>query len=826
MGAVEIATSVVQKFEREHTKTLRRLAPECMVLLKKNGDFPLGGPCTIALYGPGARRTIKGGTGSGDVNVRHFSSVEEGLENAGFTITTKAWLDAYDEVKAEGRDAFLAEIMEQAEREGKSPFLVGLGKTPAEPRYSFSMDGAGGVCVYVLSRVSGEGADRSDGKGDLLLSDDEIRDILNCAQKYRKFLLVLNVGGVVDLSPVLDQVENILLLSQLGTVTGDAFADVLLGKAYPSGKLTTTWAKAEDYQKIGDFGQRDDTRYREGIYVGYRYFDAAGIQPIYPFGYGLSYTDFEVKAENIRLEGRKVQVDVRVTNTGSFAGKETALLYYSAPNGKLDKPVRELGAYAKTRELLPGESETLMLELSAENMVSWDSENAVWLMEQGAYVLSVGNEPVGIVSLDKDAVTEGLSHLDGGADFTDWKPKCQRSVPAGLPIVQLHASDLEKAGHYDSDRIEGYLPPLPDLTDFTDSELAQICVGKHVGAASIESVIGSSEFTVIGAGAETANVVTDKGYDRMVMADGPAGIRVTTRYIKTKNGPRGLDNGSLEEYLPLLGEPIVSLLRAKRAETNEMAKSQPIYYHYASAIPIGTALAQSWNLELAQTCGDIVGEEMDLFGINVWLAPAMNIHRSPLCGRNFEYYSEDPYVSGKTAAAVTTGVQSRNYCAVTIKHFACNNQETNRFNSNSIVSERALREIYLKGFEICVKEAAPIALMSSYNLLGGIHMANRHDLLTDVLRNEWGFMGFVMTDWNTTTTQQDPNGKYGPASDALCIKAGNDQIMPGCDADVEGILAALESGVLDRSELELSAGRILATSKLLSMNSGGGQKNA
>lgn len=816
MSTVKITTSVIQRFEHEHTETLRRLAPECMVLLKKNGDFPLNNPCTIALYGSGARRTVKGGTGSGDVNVRHFSSVEEGLENAGFTVTTKAWLDAYDKVKSGMKDVFYAEIIEQAKREGKVPFLVGLGKNPPEPRYDFPVEGSGEVCVYVLGRISGEGADRCESEGDLLLSEGEIRDILNCSRKYTKFLLVLNVGGVVDLSPVLDHVENILLLSQLGTVTGDAFADILLGKAYPSGRLSATWAKAGDYQKIGDFAQRDDTRYREGIYVGYRYFDAVGIQPLFPFGYGLSYTEFETKTEGFRLAGRTIQVKVRVTNIGSFAGKETVLLYYSAPEGKLDKPIRELGAYAKTRELLPGESDILVLELPAENMASWDSENAVWLMEQGDYILLAGSEPVGIISLDADVVTAKLSHLDGGADFADWKPEYRREVPAGLPAIQLHATELEKAGHYDSDRIEGYLPKLPDIADFTDRELAQVCVGKFVSEAGIESIIGSSAFSVSGAAGETADVVSDKGYGRMVLADGPAGLRVTTRYIETKDGPQGLDSGSMEEYLPLLGEQIVKSLDAKRAAVNEAAKSQPVYYHYASAIPIGTALAQAWNPDVAHTCGDIVGEEMELFGINVWLAPALNIHRCPLCGRNFEYYSEDPYLSGKTAAAVTTGVQSHSHCAVTIKHFACNNQETNRFNSNSIVSERALREIYLKGFEICVKEAAPLALMSSYNLLGGIHTANRRDLLTDILRGEWGFKGFVMTDWNTTTTKQDPNGAHGPASDALCIKAGNDLIMPGGEVDVKGILAALDSGVLARRDLEQSAGRILAVSKLLS----------
>ena len=206
---------------------------------------------------------------------------------------------------------------------------------------------------------------------------------------------------------------------------------------------------------------------------------------------------------------------------------------------------------------------------------------------------------------------------------------------------------------------------------------------------------------------------------------------------------------------------------------------------------------------------------MESFGVNVWLAPALNIHRNPLCGRNFEYYSEDPLLSGRTAAAVTRGVQKHKNCAVTVKHFCCNNQETNRFGSNSVVSARALREIYLKGFEICVKESAPAVLMSSYNLLNGTHTANRRDLLTDVLRGEWGFDGFVMTDWGTTDGKFNL-GAYGPSSPALCIKAGNDLIMPGSDEDVGGILSGLEKGEISRKELEICAGRVLTAAKRVS----------
>ena len=348
MGRID--TPEVQAFEKEHLSILRTLAPECMVLLKKNGDFPLSAPCALALYGSGARETVKGGSGSGDVNVRRYVTVEEGLENAGFTITTKAWMDGYKTAKLAAAKDFLNEITEQAKAAGKPAILFAMGKVPPEPQYDLPLHGEGEVCVYVLARNSGEGSDRAACEGDLRLTAEETRDILLCAEKYAKFLLVLNVGGPVDLSPVLDRVENILLLSQLGTVTGDALADVLLGKAYPSGKLTTTWAKAEDYPTIGDFARIDDTRYREGVFVGYRYFDAAGVKPLFPFGFGLGYTDFSVHTTDFRVEKNMVIVTASVANTGRFAGKETVQLYYSAPDGKLCKPLRELGAYIEKIE--------------------------------------------------------------------------------------------------------------------------------------------------------------------------------------------------------------------------------------------------------------------------------------------------------------------------------------------------------------------------------------------------------------------------------------------------------------------------------------------
>lgn len=823
---VRIATDKIQEFERQHIARLRALAPECMVLLKKNGDFPLCASGKIALYGSGARKTVKGGTGSGDVNVRHFVTVEEGLENAGCIVTTKEWLDAYDRARESAQKNFYDDIRAQAKVQGRPAFLVGLGKVPEEPVYDLPLNGEGEVCLYVLSRNSGEGADRSVKEGDLLLAAHERRDILACAEKYEKFMLVLNVGGVVDLSPVQDKVENILLLGQLGTVTGDAFADVLFGRAYPSGRLTTTWAAAEGYSSIGDFGRQDDTCYREGIYVGYRYFDTAGKEPLFPFGFGLGYTDFSVKTEGFAVTDGIASVSVTVRNEGSFAGREVVSLYYSAPEGRLKKPLRELGAYGKTGELKPGEQETIILTLPMENMASWDTDNASWILEKGDYVIYIGEQAVGIVVLEGDAVTARLTDAGGDCGFADWQPvdgvcdsENRRSagkweVGQDLPRIIVKAEELEKIGHFDRGRIKAESFAAPDLSTYTDEELASVCAGKFKEDQGIAGIIGNASFAVAGAAGETSDVVRDKGFGKMVLADGPAGLRIATRYLQRDEGAEGLDTGSMEQMICLFDEPVQELIRSKRAQTKEAAEHMPVYYQYASAIPIGTALAQAWNPEVPRICGDIVGEEMERFGINVWLAPAMNIHRSPLCGRNFEYYSEDPVLSGKTAAAVTLGVQSHKNCIVTVKHFSCNNQETNRFGSNSMVSRRALREIYLKGFEICVKEEAPKALMTSYNLLNGVHTANRRDLLTEVLRKEWGFSGFVMTDWGTTSSGFNM-GKHGSSSPALCIKAGNDLIMPGSRKDVEGILEGLGTEVT-REELEQCAGRILAMSGGLS----------
>ena len=346
----------MEAYETDHLAAVRALAPECMVLLRSNGAFPLTEPGEIALFGSGARHTIKGGTGSGDVNSRHVTTIEEGLETAGFTIVTRPWMEAYDRIRLQAHQDFIAGIRAEAAERGVPAIMVGMGSVMPEPEYTIPLDMQAGTdprtAVYVLSRTSGEGSDRSPEAGDLRLTDTEIRDILTLNERFKRFLLVLNVGGVVDLSP-LDDVANILLLSQLGATVGDAFADVLLGRAYPSGKLATTWAAWDEGDQIGDFGDPDDTHYREGIYVGYRFYDSVGKEPLFPFGFGLGYTTFDVQIRQVSLDGARVSIDVDVTNTGGYSGKETIQVYAGVPAGRLDQPLQALAGFTKTDEITP-----------------------------------------------------------------------------------------------------------------------------------------------------------------------------------------------------------------------------------------------------------------------------------------------------------------------------------------------------------------------------------------------------------------------------------------------------------------------------------------
>ncbi len=798
-------------YEREHSEILRRFGAECAVLLKSDGSFPLDGPCPLALYGSGARRTVKGGTGSGEVNSRYFVTAEAGLEAAGFTLTTGEWLDGYDRIYPAAKKRFIRELKRSALKRGTLAILDSMGAVMPEPDYELPLDAAGDAAVYVLSRISGEGSDRRPVPGDILLTETEKRDILALNRQYGKFLLVLNVGGPVDLSPVME-VRNILLLSQLGGETGNILADLILGKSAPSGKLTTTWSAWEDYPTVGQFGEKDDTRYREGVYVGYRYFDSVGRTPLFPFGFGLGYTAFSLAAGEIAEKDGRVSAAVSVKNTGSRGGREVVQLYVSAPQGKLDKPRQVLAAFGKTEELRPGGEQELTLSFDLRDLASYDAERAAWVLERGDYVLrlgasSRGTTPAAVLRLDGEVLVRRVKNCLGAPDFTDWRPEPQREeeLPP-LPVLPVSASafETEVAAYTRRDEID------PEIEALSDEELCLLNVGafKRSGSAS---VIGNAASSVAGAAGET---VCLRGIPAMIMADGPAGLRLSRQYTRDEKGAHALGGGMPESVMELMPAP--AALAMKLFAGNGRAKGQ-ILEQNCTALPIGTALAQSWNLDFAGLCGHIVGDEMERFGVQLWLAPALNIHRDIRCGRNFEYYSEDPLISGKFAAAITRGVQQHPGCGVTVKHFAANNQETNRYSSNSQVSERAMREIYLRGFEIAVKEGRPHALMTSYNLLNGEHTSQRRDLIEDVLRAEFGFEGIVMTDWIIAVMTGRGN-KY-PAPDAAGIAAaGGDLVMPGGMGDYKALLKGLKTGLVTRRQLQINASRVARMAKLLTKN--------
>lgn len=812
-----------KNYEKKHLELVRKYAPECMVLLKSDGSFPLGQPGKIALYGNGARRTLKGGRGSADVNVKEYPTIEQGLRNAGFEITTEDWLTAYEQERKYGEGKFRKWLKEKIAKDGFGMLMENLSIVMPEPEYSIPLSGDGETAVYVLARLCGEGVDRQDVPGDFYLTATEIRDILQLEKQYEKFMLVLNTGCVVDLSPVEGQVSNILLLSQTGSTIGDSFADVLLGKAYPSGKLAATWASGEEYCRIGEFGKYNDTRYREGIYVGYRYFDTAGKKVLFPFGYGLGFTTFEINIQNMQCNGSRVEITVSIENTGKREGKEVVELYVSVPEGKLDQPYQVLAAFDKTKELKPGETEELKLCCELSDLASTDSENHVRILEKGTYLFRVGNssrntKPVGKVLLLEDTVIEEIHAVGGETDFIDWQPEEDEKIQADREMTEEYSFTI------DGTAIKPIVHKKPEFKkealDFvkklSDEELVYLCTGDFIGEGS-KSIIGDAAITVVGAAGETTGRFQKGGVPNLVMADGPSGLRLSQQYGIDEKGAFPIESEKenlmeIDNKLELLPEEMLKTLLNMFPTVQKEKRIGKVFEQNCTAIPVAAAIAQSFNRKAAEELAGIVAEEMKHFNIQIWLAPALNIQRNPLCGRTFEYYSEDPLVSGKMAAAITRGVQNVPGCCVTIKHFICNNQERNRFRTSSMVNERALRDIYAKGFEIAVKEAQPYALMSSYNLLNGVHTSERYDLLETLLREEWGYEGMVMSDFLPgDKSYPDEQNKYRKFASAESIKAGNDLMMPGGKAHYENIFASLkgedEECHLTREEVERCAAR-------------------
>lgn len=792
-------------YEIKHNEFLRDNGAECTVILAKDGKFPLAGAGDIALFGNCARNTIKGGTGSGEVNSRFFVNIEDGLKNAGFNITTTDWLDKYDEIRKKAHKNFVKTIRREALKAKTPPFIYGMGKIMPEPEYDIEINAPGTTAIYVLSRISGEGSDRENIKGDILLTDTEVRDIKLLNDSFENFMLVINTGGVVDLTPVM-QVKNILVLSQLGVVTGDILANILLGKSNPSGKLTTTWAAFEKYQTFGDFGDKDDTHYNEGIYVGYRYFDTAEVNPLFPFGYGLSYTEFEYEGKDVSVDGDKVTVKATVTNTGNRPGKEVMQLYISKPVVKLCQPQKDLVSFTKTRLLAPGETEELALTFNLQEIASYSEEKESYVLEAGNYNLLLGNSskevlPLATLKITEEIVTLKAKNVLGKPNFTDQTiEKNDNEELSKVIAIDVNAVKTKQVNYVNQYEIN------PVTKELSENDLIKLNIGAFKENGNMADMIGSSGLSVAGAAGQTYMGLKDKGIPSYCLADGPAGVRIAKDYAEDANGVPHIMGASIPETMMMfMPKPMRMFMNLY---VYKPKKSDVIKHQYATAIPIGTAIAQSFNTEFARGCGDIVGCEMALFGVDLWLAPALNIHRSIQCGRNFEYYSEDPLISGEMTAAVTNGVQAHEGRGVTIKHYAANNQEYNRTQNNSQVSERAMRDIYLKGFSIAVRKSNPLAVMTSYNLLNGIHTGEHRGLIEDILRSEFGHKGIVMTDW-VVDSFGDAKNKYPVSIAPKTIMAGNDLFMPGVQKDFDMVKKALQDGEVTREQLEINASRVI-----------------
>jgi beta-glucosidase len=750
----------------DNYRIAKDIATEGLVLLKNSDNVLPLQEKTIALFGAGAVETVFCGTGSGYVSAENYVNVLEGLEKAGITIASKSWLERFlaASKKANDEDKTLSDI--DRFWSGKKILIDEIPVTDDDILESKDATTA----IYVIRRNAGEDNDRTESKGDYYLTDIEEANLRKVAGNFANTVVVLNTC-VIDANFIesISGIKAAILMGPSGCAGGEALAQVLIGKSFPSGKLTSTWAvNYKDNPASSTFAYNDGNPYQEDyaedIFIGYRYFDTFGVKPLFPFGYGLSYTTFDISAKSFKADWNQVSLDVEVKNTGKYSGKEVVQLYVTAPEGRLTKPFQELKAYKKTDILAPGETQIVTLKFSTESLTAFDEKQAAFIMEPGEYLIRVGNSSANTkvvkkIILDNEAIVKQVRNefnMDRKLDLLVAPVSSKRYDDHQVEFTNLFAADCKI--------IDGACKTT-EADEINKKRFANVVPAKNAtffdvvnNKASMDEFVASLEPEVLvrlvtGVANETPYETENRLHKSLTPVDGPVSSGSTTSLFtstlgipnwKVTDGPAGL-------HLP--GLPV-------------------------TCFPTDIVIAQTWNDEMAYLAGDGIGMELLTYNQSVILGPGMNIHRDPLCGRNFEYFSEDPLISGKMAAAITKGVQSNAGASVSIKHFACNNQESERFDSNATVSERALREIYLRGFEICVREANPHTVMTSYNMINGIHTSSNYQLLTDVLRGEWGFKGLVMTDWGTHS--EKPYDYH----------AGNDLVMGGYWTD--DLIAAME----------------------------------
>lgn len=720
---------------------LREAAADGCVLIRNDGVLPLADGSRVAVFGRTARDWFYVGYGSGgDVRAPYKIDLISALDEAGA---------AYDKELAGIYDSWRAKARNAADPGFWGHWPLFHPEKPIGANEAVSAAKRNDVALVVIGRAAGEDLDSAAEKGGYYLTDGEIEMLDRVTSAFEKTVVILNVGGVIDLSWVKkygDRISALLVVWLGGMESGRAVCDVLYGKVSPSGRLPDTFAASYgDCPSSPNFGDEYVTEYEEGIYVGYRYFDLHPEKVLYPFGYGLSYTEFDTSL----LSFSRCKAVFRVTNTGDRSGKHSLLMFCRLPEGRIDKPRRVLAAFGKTGVLSPGESEDVTLETDPKTLSSFDEASNRFVLEKGLYIFEVDGKETGSFEIEAEETVEKCGRIFNGSEAL--KERILSSLPG-------NDGDGKRDPTVCFDDVRSGKIALDAFIDsLSDPELEALTRG-HGMMGSKYGVPGNAGTF----GGIVPSLIARK-VPSVSCCDGPAGLRMKAS---------------------------------------------------CSLLPCGTLLAATFDASLVRKLHRKLGEEMRERGADVILSPGMNIHRDPLCGRNFEYYSEDPLLAGKIAAAAVSGIKDAGKEACP-KHYACNNQEKGRNKNDSRVSVRALREIYLRPFEIAVKEAAPGCIMTSYNKVNGVYSHYSYDLATSVLRNEWGFDGVVMTDW---WMKKGVSPEFPLLRDnAYRVRAGVDILMPGDMAHTarkyksDGTL--LESlgreGGITRGEIRQSARRTL-----------------
>lgn len=757
----------------KYLKTAAQVVSEGIVMLKNEHQaLPLKPGEEIALFGRIQFHYYKSGTGSGGmVNVSKVTNIVDGLQESGIKLNQEL-LDVYH--KWDNENPF-----DLGDGWGKEPWSQ--KEMPLEDSLAARAAKRCQTAIAVIGRTAGEEQDNSLTEGSFLLSSDEKQMLTTVRRHFSKMIVLLNVGNIIDMNELLEIAPDaILYVWQGGMTGGTGTADVLTGKISPCGKLTDTIAKhVEDYPSAPYFGDPVRNFYSEDIYVGYRYFETfAPDKVLYPFGFGLSYTTFQIKTNDIMELSDKWDFIITVTNTGSCSGKEVVQIYCEAPQGKLGKPVRVLCGYEKTNTLSPGESQTVTISVSKTQTASYDDSGIsghahCFILEEGDYHFYVGT--------DVRHAVKTYTCTQNGTLVISSHQQALAPVEAFERIKPVLSTDgyepqMEPVPLSEVDETKRRLENLPKEIPFTGDRGIRLCDVRK-GTHTMEEFIAQ---------------MTDYDLACVIRGEGMNSPRVTAGTASAFGG--------VSQELEALGVPCGCCDDGPSGMRLDCGTK-------AFSLPNGTMMACTFNRTLLTELFALTGLEMIANKVDCLLGPGMNIHRHPLNGRNFEYFSEDPYLTGTIASAQLHGLHQSGVTG-TIKHFCGNNQETNRHDTNGVISERALREIYLKGFEIAVKEGHADSVMTTYGPINGVWTAGSFDLTTQILRNDWGFTGFTMTDWWANINRR---GQAVDKSDFAAMAIAQNDVYMVCAIGAENddnILASLENGTLQRSELQRNAANI------------------